>query len=131
MGFEGWNHAYYVKDYSSVNATTSVSNIATDHKLGSHGTSFHHEVGVESNIFGNHSSFSDSQQHMELPRLANEECVEERFGNAATNCSQYIDWKNPENMLTSTSDFTGHENFALDVEDQNQIGYFPGCFPES
>ncbi|XP_031393147.1 NAC domain-containing protein 30-like [Punica granatum] len=129
VGFEAWNHAYYVRDYSSVNATTSMSNIATDNLSTHHLTNFQQQAVLENEIFANHPSFSDNQQLTELPRLVNEDCEEERFSNGAS--SQYFDWKNPGDILASTSEFPSHGNFTQEVEDKNHVGYFLGCFPDS
>lgn len=134
MGFEAWNHAYYVRDCSGVGvnpATSSMSNNTTDNLCHSD-LAIHWQVGVENEISQNCSKFSEDHQQMELPRLANEDCEEQRSSRGTSSHHQYSNLKSPDdNIAASTSDFASRDDFTLDLEDKNHIGYFLGFFRDS
>ncbi|KAK4794550.1 hypothetical protein SAY86_012544 [Trapa natans] len=118
MGFEAWNHAYYVRNCSSVNPTTTSSisnNSPGDNLVSSHDLTFHQQVGVE--ILSNGSN------------LGNEECQEQGgFTNNGIFGDQCVDWKNP--IDGSIGAWTS-ELPSLDLEDKNHTGYFLGFFQDS
>ncbi|XVF30006.1 hypothetical protein REPUB_Repub16aG0020100 [Reevesia pubescens] len=162
QGFEAWNHAYYIRDNSQIRPPISISDIGSTshhHLHTNQGSSFYESYGSEQELVSNNNNFLDSQQVIELPQLDSpttfspslaakegfqgnqlvtndQDCNYEEKSN---NSSQYIDWKNLDNLLASQlTDTTSYpyqtaalipQNYQLDA--QEHVSHLLGCFPES
>lgn len=127
LGFEAWNHAYYIRDHNcQMRRPISISDhigSTSHHQQIIHtnqGSSFYESYGSDQQDLVSNNNFLDSQvQVIELPQLddspttlspslaANKDshfqdnqeyCDQEK---SIGNLNQYIEWKNLDNLLAS------------------------------
>ena len=158
QGFEVWNHAYYVRENSSLRFPNSSVDFAEENHLVNNpnqAVSFHNCFASAQELVSNNHSLADHiQLHEVLPQLdspsistnlvTNENfqhnstiITEDNYDNERSNSSsQYIDWKNLDSFLSSqlTDPITSFVSSDLSSMPQNyrqetQNRHFLGCFP--
>ncbi|KAA8546318.1 hypothetical protein F0562_002943 [Nyssa sinensis] len=136
-GFEAWNHAYYVRDFGNVRPPSFPNMLSPIHVVyQNQGASFHDQLTLTSEQdLVSKRTFMDNQL-VELPQLdspsistslankeglghngiANQEYSDERSNHG----TQYIDWKNLDNLVASQLTEPAslpHSNFPLIPQD--------------
>lgn len=160
QGFEVWNHAYYARENSGLRLPISSVDFDEEKHMVNQNqpASFHNCFASAQELVSNNQSIVDHIQLTSevLPQLdsptisANLTTTNENFQHNSTminddnydnersnNSSQYIDWKNLENFLSSqlTDPITSFVSSDLPSVPQNyrhetQNGHFLGCFPD-
>uniref|UniRef100_A0A6N2LUR1 NAC domain-containing protein n=1 Tax=Salix viminalis TaxID=40686 RepID=A0A6N2LUR1_SALVM len=155
QGFEAWSHAYCVNNIDharpppfSDTATTAQNMVRPSQE----GASFQQPFGLNSDLVSIQTFLDNNNQLVELPELdspstistsfaakegnfhqTNEDYDEERSNNS----SQYIDWKNFETLISSSTSYplqnlpSMPQNYDVAARQQDQYaGDFPDCFPD-
>jgi hypothetical protein len=160
QGFEAWSHAYYVRDHNSqVNRPPSFSDFATTaevvHPSIQAAATFHDDQqpissAQQEQLVCSHNVL-DSQLIIELPQLGsptlstslatkegfhhhqhNGVAIED-FDEERSISSQYIDWRNLDNLLASQFPATpsfSHQNLPLISQINELEAQSNACFPD-
>ncbi|POO00192.1 NAC domain containing protein [Trema orientale] len=165
QGFEVWNHAYYVRENSSIRfPNTSADFMEEKHLVNPNqaaaAASFHNCFASAQELVSNNHNVADHIQLSEvLPQLDSPSSIsaslatnenfqhnsstiinEDNYDNneRSNSSSQYIDWKNLDNFLSSqltdpithfvSSDLSSMPQNYLHEAQQNR--HFLGCFPD-
>lgn len=156
QGFEAWTHAYYVRENSQVSRPPSFSDFAsttvTDQAVHPNiqAPTFHEPISsIQQELVSSHNVL-DSQL-LELPQLGSPTlstslATKEGFHHQQHNglaiedfdeersiSSQYIDWRNLDNLLASqfpgTTSFS-HQNLPLISQNNELEAQSNACFPD-
>ncbi|KAJ6696822.1 hypothetical protein OIU85_003199 [Salix viminalis] len=156
QGFEAWSHAYCVNNIDharpppfSDTATTAQNMVRPSQE----GASFQQPFDlINSDLVSIQTFLDNNNQLVELPELdspstistsfaakegnfhqTNEDYDEERSNNS----SQFIDWKNFETLISSSTSYplqnlpSMPQNYDVAARQQDQYaGHFPDCFPD-
>jgi hypothetical protein len=156
QGFEAWTHAYYNRDTSQVSRPPSFSDFAGTAQVVVHpnlqAATFHEPIStsLQQELVCSHNVL-DSQL-LELPQLGsptlstslatkegfhhqhNGNLAIEDFDEEKSISSQYIDWRNLDNLLASqfpgTTSFS-HQNLPLISQNVHELeAESNACFPD-
>ncbi|XP_024020448.1 NAC domain-containing protein 30 [Morus notabilis] len=162
QGFEAWNHGYYAREnHANVAFPSSVDFAEEKHAINpNHAASFHHCFASVQELVSN-NNFSDIQlTHEALPQLDSPSISANLTNNnnsfqhnksiinddnydteRSNSSSQYIDWKNLDNLLASPLIVDPVTSFACSnlpasmasqsYQQDTQNHHFLGCFSDS